>query len=1168
MQRIFLVFSFLPFLFFNCETGTGPQPSILVFTKTETYRHASIETGEEVLKKLGMQNNFSVDFTENNVSFTEINLKKYAAVIFLNTSGDVLNNRQQADFQRFIEAGGGFVGIHGAAATEYDWHWYGNLVGAYLSGHPPVQTANVHVIQDDETPVDNFQIRNEWCNFRPVPPVGKVWVNAPNTLISKTRIGPVDSLRQLEKHIDKRVAWTYDPTQPFLQDGTKVLLEVDEKSYEGGSHGDAHPISWKQEYEGGRSFYTALGHTTESYADANFLQHLLAGIKFAISDAALDYSKTKTERIPPEDRFVRTVLASNLNEPMELEIMPDGKVMFLERRGAMKIYDPVSDTVETVLHMPVYDNNEEGFLGMALDPNWEENHWIYLFFSLMEGGRRNRLSRYVFDGKMLHVATEIMMLEVPEIDGCCHTGGSIEFGPDGNLYLSTGDNTNPFESAGYGPFDERPGRALWDAQKSSANPNDLRGKVLRITPQPDGSYTIPKGNLFPEGTDGTLPEIYVMGCRNPFRISIDSKTGCLLWGDIGPDAGKDGQVRGPKGYDTFNRACEAGFYGWPYVRGNHVYQDYDFATKNPGRHFDPENIVNNSPNNTGLQELPPVQHPLIWYSYDESTEFPWMATGGKNPMAGPVFHAADYSDGVNIYPSYFENKFFVYEWMRNWIFIVTLDEEGNYVQADPFMPNEKFVRPMDMAFGPDGALYILEYGEAWFSANPDARLNKIEYAPGNRKPIANITKSKYIGAEPLTVKLSASESTDYDGDRLQYDWYVKGMDVRTSGANLIQTFSRPGKYEVVLNVTDPSGASSRAKTEIFVGNEPPKVAWELGGNQSFYWDDSEIPYQVQVTDKEDGSLADGEIDSRRLHISIDYLKEGKDVAQIVLGHQTQSLSAGRIKFSGGKKLIENSDCGTCHAERKKINGPSYIDIAKRYFGDEFAVTKLAEKVIDGGGGNWGETSMAAHPQITQKESEEIVQYILSLAGEVQSDFSLPSSGTYQAIAHFGGEENGAYIFQASYLDAGAGGMASLSAAETMVLRHPKMEAETFSDASPGIRKIKDSASGSTLLTGLVHERYLTFSKIDLTDVGGIQLDFFNNNTLAGTLVEIRIGAPNGKLIGKGDVELDDNQLTINLTDIEGIQDVVFVFKNNKNKEKEIGMLDWLFFEKRNKGIEE
>ncbi|MEO1258761.1 MAG: ThuA domain-containing protein [Bacteroidota bacterium] len=1158
-----LIFILFILLFFACENKNRPSNKILIFSKTDAFRHASIDAGVAAVKNIAVAKGMEVTTTENASVFTEENLSTFGAVVFLNTSGDVLNNIQQTDFQRFIEAGGGFIGIHGAASTEYNWAWYGHLVGAYFSDHPAVQEADVK-IKDPSHPinaglVEGFSIEEEWYNFRPVPPSGKVWVDAPNTVLTKNNIGPLDPLRQLEKHIDPRVAWRYEPTTPFLADEINVLLEVDEVSYGGGTHGSSHPISWQQEFNGGRSFYTALGHRSATFENTTFLRHLSNAIDYAIGKTGLDYTKVKTERIPPEDRFVRTTLASNLAEPTELEFLPDGRILFLERRGGMKMYDPVADSVRLVLQMPVYHKNENGFLGIGLDPDWEENHYIYLFYSLMEGGRRNRLSRFEFDGEVVHLHTEVVMLEVPEIDGCCHTGGSIEFDSKGNLFLSTGDNTNPFESDGYSPSDGRPGRELWDARRSAGNTNDLRGKILRITPQPDGSYTIPEGNLFPEGTPNTRPEIFVMGCRNPYRIAIDSQTDCLYWGDVGPDAGKDGRVRGPKGYDTFNRACGPVNAGWPFVRGNHVYQKYNFATKVSDKHFDPDRIINESPFNTGLKELPPVTPPLIWYSYDESTEFPWTEDGGKNPMAGPIFHAADFAEGTPIFPAYFENKFFAYEWMRDWIFTVTLDENGSFVQADPFLPNEKFNNPMDMAFGPDGALYILEYGESWFTQNEDARLTKIEFALGNRKPIAKVNASKTIGSDPLEVKFSSSKSVDYDGDKMQYEWKIGKKTMPSTAANFTHTFTRPGTYEVSLKIKDAHGAQSRDKVQILVGNEQPAVEWTISGNQSFYFGEMEIPYAVTVSDREDGHSDEEQIDPRRLRLSIDYLKEGKDVAEIILGHQTADMAAGgSMKYAGGKLAMDNSDCATCHAADRKVNGPSYIDIANRYFGDANAVEFLSDKVIKGGAGNWGESAMAAHPAISKSEAESIVQYILSFAGEVNTESALPMKGSYVLNEHLGREEKGAYIFQATYSDSGANGIASLSASSTHVLRYPKLEAENCSDKSKGIRKIKETDSGNTLLTGLTHDRFISFENIDLTGIQSVQFGFYEKTNLPeGTAVEVRIGRPNGKLIGRGD--LVENESSVDISPTDEFADVFFVFKNDNKKEEGLGMLDWVMF---------
>ena len=222
---------------------------------------------------------------------------------------------------------------------------------------------------------------------------------------------------------------------------------------------------------------------------------------------------------PDESRFTKVTLVEKLNEPMELEVLDNGDVLFIERRGKLRKFEAATGEVLEIGSLDVYDQSEDGLLGLAKDPKFKENQWIYLYYSPLGDNHINRLSRFTLVDNLLDKASEKIMLEVPVFHGCCHSGGSIEFDSKGNLFLSLGDDTTPFESDNYNPIDERAGRpANVDAQKTSANSNDLRGGIIRITPQPDGTYTIPEGNLFPPGTPNTRPELYVKGNRNPFRI--------------------------------------------------------------------------------------------------------------------------------------------------------------------------------------------------------------------------------------------------------------------------------------------------------------------------------------------------------------------------------------------------------------------------------------------------------------------------------------------------------------------------------------------------------------------------------------------------------------------------------------------------------------------------
>ncbi|HET9053466.1 MAG TPA: PQQ-dependent sugar dehydrogenase, partial [Cyclobacteriaceae bacterium] len=376
---------------------------------------------------------------------------------------------------------------------------------------------------------------------------------------------------------------------------------------------------------------------------------------------------------------------------------------------------------------------------------------------------------------VIDLTFEQVIIQVPlEKEIGAHAGGSLAWDKDKNLYLSTGDNTVPFASDGYAPLDEIPGRIIYDAQRSAGNTNDLRGKILRIHPEPDGTYTIPEGNLFPKGTAQTRPEIYAMGCRNPYRMSVDQETGIVYWGEIGPDAGQDGP-HGPRGYDEINQAKQAGNFGWPYFVGdNKPYPEYDFVTKSLGALYDANAPVNNSVNNTGLKNLPPAQKAMIWYPYAKSDEFPDAGMGGRSALAGPVYHYNDKLSSATKFPEYFDKSLFIMDWMRNWVFAVRLDNNHNYVRMEPFMPvTGDFRRPIDMEIGPEGSFYMLEYGSVYGLDNVDARLVRIDYNGGNRAPVAKITATETIGLAPLKVKLSSKSSFDFDEDALTYEWLIE-----------------------------------------------------------------------------------------------------------------------------------------------------------------------------------------------------------------------------------------------------------------------------------------------------------------------------------------------------------------------------------------------------------
>jgi cytochrome c len=479
-----------------------------------------------------------------------------------------------------------------------------------------------------------------------------------------------------------------------------------------------------------------------------------------------------------QDETINGTLQDSLKDPMEMAVAKDGRIVFVERAGVVKLWSPATGKSKVIATLPTFTGLEDGLLGVALDPKFTKNGWVYVNRSLPETTTNEfgkagiiRVSRFTLKGETLDLSSEKTILDIPtQREQCCHVGGSLTFDTDGNLYASVGDNTNPFDSDGFSPHDDRPGRSAWDAQKSAASPNSLTGKILRVKPKKGGGYDIPKGNLFPKGTPGTRPEIFVMGNRNPFRISVDPKTRFLYWGEVGPDSGSPDPKRGPAGFDEVNQARKAGFFGWPYfVADNKPYVKIDFVERQkfqtakaayeaakkaatngvpstvpkpanwPGETFTPvsydaQHPVNNSIFNTGLKDLPPAQPAFIYYPHSPSTRFPEVnAGGGRTAMAGPVYYYDPKLKSEHKLPEVFDHTLFIYEWSRNWIIAVKLDENDQIAKnADGslkmkrFMPNTTFKRPMDLELGPDGCLYGIDFGTNW-GDNKDTKLFRIEF---------------------------------------------------------------------------------------------------------------------------------------------------------------------------------------------------------------------------------------------------------------------------------------------------------------------------------------------------------------------------------------------------------------------------------------------------------
>ncbi|MFE2632851.1 PQQ-dependent sugar dehydrogenase, partial [Streptomyces sp. NPDC059374] len=570
--------------------------------------------------------------------------------------------------------------------------------------------------------------------------------------------------------------------------------------------------------------------------------------------------------------FQQVTLAKGVaetGEPMTMTVLPDRSVLHTARDGTLRRTD-AAGTTAVAGRLDVYNHDEEGLQGVAADPGFASNRFVYLYYApklSTPGGDApsdgsasdftpfdgvNRLSRFVLKSdNTLDLASEKKVLDVPASRGlCCHVGGDIDFDAAGNLYLSTGDDSNPFASDGFTPIDERASRnPAYDAQRSAGNTNDLRGKILRIKVNADGSYTIPSGNLFAPGTAKTRPEIYAMGFRNPFRMSVDRATGIVYVGDYGPDSGTASPSRGPAGQVEFNRVTKAGNFGWPYCTGrNDAYVDFDFATGTSGSRFDCAAPRNTSPRNTGLTELPPAQP--AWIPYDGAS-VPEFGNGSESPMGGPVYRYDAASSSDVKFPQEYDGDFFAGEFGRRWIKRIETGGDGTVqsINAFPWAGTQV----MDMAFGPDGALYVLDYGTGYFNGDENSALYRIEHVTGGRAPLAQAKASVTSGKAPLSVSFSSAGSSDPDGDTLGYAWTF-GDGATSTAANPSHTYTAEGQYTATLKVTDPSGKSATASVQITVGNTAPTVRIDMPADGQIYDFGAAIPFKVTVTDPEDGTI--------------------------------------------------------------------------------------------------------------------------------------------------------------------------------------------------------------------------------------------------------------------------------------------------------------------------
>ncbi|MET1260973.1 PQQ-dependent sugar dehydrogenase, partial [Flagellimonas sp. DF-77] len=558
------------------------------------------------------------------------------------------------------------------------------------------------------------------------------------------------------------------------------------------------------------------------------------------------------------DDYQRVDVVTGLSNSTTFKFLPDGRMLILDRNGELVVYRPDTQTKVSAGTISVFSDLEDGLIGVAVDPDFTSNNYIYLHYS-PSGFVGNRVSRFTMVGDVLDMGSEAVLLQWPtQRNNYFHAAGDMDFDSAGNLYIATGDNSNHSD---YGLFNESdPDQS---AENTASNTNDLRGKILRITPDVGGgpvehpNYTIPTGNLFTPGTPGTRDEIYVMGARNPYRIFVDKNaTDWLFWGEVGPDANQDGPSgEGPLGMDEMNLVKQPGNYGWPYFAGNGVNDPdtqgagddsalyaYQVPYGTPPYYNDPASPQNTSVHNTGLTSLPAAQPA-------------WIDFFHRAYMAGPRYHYDPDGTDPQRLPQEFDGRFFYFNFVNSHVWAVAMDGDGNItnneqmtLQIFPFSGDTDFI---DMQLGPDDHLYILEY-----RAGSGGKVIRLDYTGEvtNRSPIVSLSADPTNGALPLTVNFSSAGTSDPDGDSpLSYEWdFETDGTVDSTAENPTHVYTVAGNYNVQLRVSDGNGGEGVANLTINAGNTLADFTFRSPLEGGFFdWSD-DISLDILVSDAEDG----------------------------------------------------------------------------------------------------------------------------------------------------------------------------------------------------------------------------------------------------------------------------------------------------------------------------
>lgn len=575
--------------------------------------------------------------------------------------------------------------------------------------------------------------------------------------------------------------------------------------------------------------------------------------------------------------YERVAFITGLELPLSAEELPDGRFLVIERPGRLKVFDPVTFQLKLAGALDVAIDAEFGLLGMSVDPNFATTGWIYLYYTLPEQMGADepfvgRLSRFTLVGDSLDLASELVLLEVPQIINF-HVAGHLEFGPGRQLFLSTGSDDFAFGPLHQGTDGATPCNFPSDlsdcAVASSSNSNDLRGKLIRVVPRPspenpaDPPYTVPPGNLFADSMT-TRPEIYSMGHRNPFRFTIDEATGIAYVAEVGSN------------FEELNRVDAPGYYGWPIFEGMDSSGGGNVMIPSVPAGFD------------GDTTLPPAQPAWIFYktrnvgSTPVETPLPGLLPNrppGGALMAGPVYHFDGGLTDITRLPETLDDHLFAWDFTRGRIWAVDL---ATFPASPPvtgfpdgaaieFLQGLGFAGAgnssgengtIDMTLSEDGHLYVLEM---WTGT-----LYRINFlAPGvNRSPVIVASAIPTAGAVPLGVTFEAAGTTDPEGDPLTFEWDFDGDAVTdaTGPTPPEHVYTDPGIVQPLLMVSDSEGNLVTRGFEIVVGNDRPEVVIEAPVAGGFFQFGDAVDFEVSASDSEDGSTFGGGISCTDLEV--------------------------------------------------------------------------------------------------------------------------------------------------------------------------------------------------------------------------------------------------------------------------------------------------------------